>query len=80
MSSIAPKLHKCWTHKIKNAKAAKFLLQSAFYTSKRSICKVAPTQSSLLNPYLDWGKGAKWPLRVFAKYLKIGLADLHETL
>ena len=39
MNNIAPKLQKCWTHKIalksyKNAKVTKFLLQSAFYTSK----------------------------------------------
>ena len=26
------------------------------------------------------GEGAKCPLRVFAKYLKKDLADLHETL
>ena len=44
MNNIAPKLQKCWTRKIaiKNAKAIKFLLQSAFYTSKRSTCKVLP--------------------------------------
>ena len=49
MSNIAPKLQKCWTHNInclkkhiENTKATKFLLQSAFYTSKGSTCKVLP--------------------------------------
>ena len=47
MNNIVPlKLHKCWTHKITfkiieiKAKATKFLLQSAIYTSKGSTCKV----------------------------------------
>ena len=41
MDNIAPKLRKCWTHKInrlqnhiKNAKTTKFLLQLAFWTHK----------------------------------------------
>ena len=47
MNNIAPKLQKCWTqnclqNRIKNAKAAKFLLQSAFYTSNENACKVLP--------------------------------------
>ena len=33
-----------------------------------------------VNPYLDWWGGGKIPPRVFAKYLKNGLTDLHETL
>ena len=40
MNNIAPKLQKCWTHKI--AKATKLVFQSAFYTSKGSTCKVSP--------------------------------------
>ena len=46
MNNIAAKLQKCCTRKIafkiilKNAKATKFLLQSAFYISKGSTCKV----------------------------------------
>ena len=36
-------------------------------------------QHYLLKPYLDRG-GQNGPLRVFAKYLKNGLANLHETL
>ena len=48
MNNIAPKLQKFWTHKIflqhhiKNAKATKCFLQSAFYTSKERTCKVLP--------------------------------------
>ena len=34
--------HNCLQNHIKNAKATKFLLQSAFYTSKGSTCKVLP--------------------------------------
>ena len=35
----------------------------------------------ILNPiWTGGGEGAKWPLKVFAKYLRNGLADLHETL
>ena len=69
MNNIAPKLQKCWTHKIafkiisKNAKATKFLLQSAFYTSKAKfylpttfglsfISSVAPTRASTTYAYL----------------------------
>ena len=42
MNNIAPKLQKCWTHKIafKNAKTSKFLLELAFYTSEGHTCKV----------------------------------------
>ena len=39
---------------------------------------IGPTNYLSLEKYLDWGKMA--PLRVFAKYLKNCLSDLHETL
>ena len=48
MNNIAPKLQKCWTHKIAfksiskmlKSKRTKFLLELAFYTSEGHICKV----------------------------------------
>ena len=73
MNNIAPKLQQCYTQKIAfkiiflNAKATKFLLQSAFYTSKKGLAKfslsttfglsfmissVAPTRSSTSYAYL----------------------------
>ena len=33
-----------------------------------------------INHIWTWGAGKMAPLRDFAKYLKNGLADLHETL
>ena len=46
MNNIAPKLQKCWTHKIafkivqKNAQTTKFLLELAFYIFEGHTCKV----------------------------------------
>ena len=46
MNNIAPKLQKCWTHKIafkiisKMLNTTKFLSGLAFYTSKGRTCKV----------------------------------------
>ena len=38
-------------------------------------------QNKIINPIWTWGGGEQnAPLRVFAKYLKNGLANLHETL
>ena len=50
MHNIAPKLQKCWTHKIafkiisKMLKQPNFFSESAFYmyTSKKSTCKILP--------------------------------------
>ena len=99
MNNIAPKLQKCWTHKIVFKIISKMLkqpnfLQSAFYASKGSTCKVlpfydfwlsfiissvAPNRSSTFYVYLTLF-GLWGCRRVFAKYRQNSLADLHETL
>ena len=81
------KLQKCWTHKIAfkiiskmlQPTETKFLLQSAFYTSKGSTCEVLPLYDfwfkfydKFCNPY---------PITTFYAYLitKIGNRNLRQA-
>ena len=50
MNNIAAELQNCFQNHIKNAKTTKFFLQSAFYTSKGSSCRVLPLYDFLFNP------------------------------
>ena len=61
MNNIAPKLQNAGHRKLpsksyKNAKATKFLLQSAFYTSKGSTCEVLPFYDFRFNFYDKFGR------------------------
>ena len=86
MNNIAPKLQKCWTHKIafkiisKMLKQPNFFLELAFYTSEGHTCKV-------LSFYDFWFTFndkfcSPYPIVDFYAYLitKIGNRNLKSTI